>query len=119
MKTNSSHGHPPKILPWLAKKSGISDKRAEVLWRTAQRFAAFHVGTAGTSDYWKVVMDRLLELIAAEALREDAASFGLRPWSRHQARFWQAPLALLDAFSLASAHAWRVFGASFRICGDT
>lgn len=119
MNTNTAHGHPPKLLPWLARKAGISADRAEILWRAARRYAASHVGATETSDYWKTAMDRLLELIAAEALREDAASFGWRRWSRQQARLWQAPLALLDAFSLSSAHAWRVFGASFEVCGDT
>jgi len=36
--------------------------------------------------------DQLLELAAAESLREDAASFGWRPWARAQARFWAASM---------------------------
>jgi hypothetical protein len=42
----------------------------------------------GSADYFKLAVDRLLELVAAESLREDAASFGWRPWARAQARFW-------------------------------
>lgn len=100
----------PKTLPWLAKKAGISEHRAEVLWRAAQRHAAFVTGETETPGYWKEAMDRLLELIAAEALREDAASFGLRPWSRLQAKAVEAPLALFDAVALSIARGWRVFG---------
>lgn len=100
----------PKILPWLAKKAGISEDRANALWRAAQRYAAQHTDGAETSDYWTQAMDRLLELVAAEALREDAASFGFRRWSRLQARLIQAPVAAFDALALSSARGWRLWG---------
>jgi hypothetical protein len=100
------------MLPWLARKAGISEHRAEVLWRAAQRHATFITGETETPAYWKEAMDRLLELVAAEALREDAASFGLRRWSRLQARALEAPLALLDLVSLNLARGWRAFGQS-------
>ncbi|HEX8962414.1 MAG TPA: hypothetical protein VF801_05375 [Rhodocyclaceae bacterium] len=103
----------PKMLPWLAKKAGITEHRAEVLWRAAERHAAL-VAPLGTPDYCKASMDRLLELIAAEALREDQASFGLRRLSRLQAKAVEAPLALLDAFSLSAARAWRLIEHSIR-----
>lgn len=100
----------PKILPWLARKAGITGRRAEVLWRAALRHAAYRAGGAGTPAYWQAAMDRLLELIAAESLREDAASFGWRPWSRAQARLWSAPVAALDAVALAVNRGWRLLG---------
>jgi hypothetical protein len=103
------------MLPWLARKAGISEHRAEVLWHAAQRYAAFNTGETETPAYWKAAMDRLLELIAAESLREDAASFGLRPLSRLQARALQPSLALLDALALSSARAWRVLSQSIRL----
>ena len=106
----------PKILPWLARKAGIADRRAEMLWHAAQRYAALHTGETETPAYWKVAMDRLLELVAAETLREDAASFGLRRWARLNANLWQAPVALLDVATLSAARAWRVFGQSIRPC---
>ncbi|MGE5467182.1 MAG: hypothetical protein ACM3Y9_07150 [Ignavibacteria bacterium] len=105
----------PKILPWLAKKAGITDHRAEILWRAAQRHAAFATGETDTPAYWKEAMDRLLELIAAEALREDAASFGFRRLSRLQAKAVEAPMALFDALALNVARSWRVFGESIRL----
>lgn len=116
MRTNTARGNPPMILPWLARKAGIADRRAEVLWRAAQRYAAQHVGTTETPAYWKAAMDRLLELIAAESLRADAASFGLRRWSRLQARCWRAPVAVFDAVALSAARGWRVLGQSIRPC---
>lgn len=114
--TAHANNRPPKILPWLAKKAGISDHRAEILWHAAQRFAALHSGETETPAYWKLAMDRLLELVAAETLREDAASFGWRRWTRLNAHYWQTPLAWLDAVALNSARGWRAFGDSFRPC---
>jgi len=116
MKTNSCHNREPKILPWLAAKAGISDRRAETLWHAAQRHAAMCVGATDTSDYWKAAMDRLLELVAAEVLREDAASFGLRHWARLNARVWQAPVAVYDAVALNSARGWRLLDQTIRTC---
>lgn len=101
--------HSPKLLSWLAEKAGIPMSRAEMLWEAAQRHAAGSVGTADESAYWSAAMDRLHELVAAESLREDVASFGWRRWTRTQERFWQAPLAVFDALMLNSVRNWRVF----------
>ena len=99
--------HSPMLLPWLAKKAGIPVSRAEVLWRAAQRHAAHLTGEMDTHAYWSAAMDRLLELVAAERLREDAASFGWRRWTRLYNRLWQAPLAVLDTLTLNSVRGWR------------
>jgi len=98
----------PMILPWLAKKAGIPFHRAEMLWNAAQRHAAHVTGTTETHAYWSAAMDRLLELVAAERLREDAASFGWRRWARLNNRILQAPLALLDALTLNNQRGWRL-----------
>jgi hypothetical protein len=99
----------PMLLPWLARKAGISEHRAEILWGAALRHAALRC-EAETPAYWKAAMDRLLELVTAESLREDAASFGWRSWSRAQARFWTTPVETLDEFTLAAVRNWRVLG---------
>lgn len=106
MKTTSDN---PKILPWLAHKAGIGLHRAEILWHAAQRHAAHATGEIETPAYWQAAMDRLLELVAAESLREDAASFGWRRWARLNESLWQAPLAMLDALMLSSQRGWRSF----------
>lgn len=113
MKTSTAKR--PKMLPWLARKAGISERRADVLWHAAQRYAALNTGETETPAYWKEAMDRLLELIAAEALREDAASFGLRRLSRLQAKLVQAPLSIFDAFALSTARGWRILDQSTRL----
>jgi hypothetical protein len=105
--------HGPKILPWLAHKAGISERRAEMLWQAALKHADHVAGQAGqapSSAYWQMAMDRLRELIAAESQREDAASFGWRPWSRNLAQVWLARLEVLDEIALAPVRAWRILG---------
>jgi hypothetical protein len=97
----------PKILPWLAHKAGISLSRAETLWHTARCHAETLTGEADTPAYWQAAMDHLLELVAAESLREDAAAFGWRQWTRHYKRAWAVPLGILDALTLNSVRGWR------------
>ena len=59
----------PKILPWLAKKAGISESRAAALWHEAERWAARRAPT-GSSPYFKLAVDRLLHLFRRH--RDDA-----------------------------------------------
>jgi len=104
----------PKILPWLARKAGISDARAAELWRDAEHWAARRAET-GTSAYFKLAVDRLLELAAADSLREDAASFGWRPWARAQARLWAISMQAAQEASALNARGWRLVGSFARL----
>lgn len=99
----------PKLLPWLARKAGISDSRAVALWQDAERWAA-HRAPAGSADYFRLAVDRLLQLVAEESLRADAASFGWRPWARAQARFWALSMQAAHETSALTARGWRLFG---------
>ena len=103
----------PKILPWLAHKAGIDDRRALMLWHAALRHAAT-AHAPDTSDYWQSAMDRLLELIAAESQRQDAASFGWRPWARNLADVWTLRMDIFDEIALAPIRAWRIIGQKFQ-----
>lgn len=103
----------PKLLPWLAKKAGISESRATALWGDAERWAARRA-VPDSSDYYQQSMDRLLELVAAEALREDAASFGWRPWARTQARFWSISMQVAQEVSALTARGWRLINSVSR-----
>jgi hypothetical protein len=116
-KENSMHKsdhrhypHGPKILPWLAHKAGISERRAEMLWQASLRHADHVAGKVPSSAYWQAAMEHLHELIAAESRREDAASFGWRPWSRNLAQVWLARVEVLDEMALAPIRAWRILG---------
>jgi hypothetical protein len=54
------------MLPWLARQAGIADARAKELWADAIRSATADSAWIGTSDYWRMAVRRLLELIEAE-----------------------------------------------------
>lgn len=101
----------PKLLPWLAHKAGISERRASALWREAERWAARRAA-ADTSAYFKLAVDHWLELAAAESLREDAASFGWRPWARAQAHYWAVSMQAAQQASAAIGRSWRLIGSS-------
>lgn len=101
----------PKLLPWLAKKAGISEQRAMALWHESERWAA-RQAVPDSSAYFKLAVDRLLELTAAESLREDAASFGWRRWSRAQARCWAISMQLAQQASALTARGWRLIGSA-------
>lgn len=100
----------PMLLPWLAKKAGIDERRADVLWHDACRYAA-HRAAPESSAYFKLAIDRLLELVAAESLRADAASFGWRPWARAQNRLWGATVHLMEVGSLLATRSLRSLSA--------
>jgi hypothetical protein len=106
---NPTPAKAPKILPWLAHKAGIDERRAEILWHAALSHAA-HEHAPDTPEYWRAAMDCLLDLLAAESQREDLASFGWRPWVRCLANFWIERMSILDAMALASERAWRIVG---------
>lgn len=108
-----SYPKTPKILPWLAKKAGISESRAATLWHDAERWAGRRA-RVGSSLYFKLAVDRLLELALAESLRADAASFGWRPWARAQARLWAVSMQVAQQGSALTARGWRMVSAATR-----
>lgn len=97
----------PKLLPWLARKAGISERRARSLWFNAERWAERHAD-GGSSAYYKLAIDRLLEGVAAESLREDAASFGWRPWARAQVCFWSLSMHAAQKAAVITTRGWRL-----------
>ena len=85
-----------------------------LIWQEACRYAA-HRTEADCSAYYKLSIDRLLELVAAESLREVAASFGWRPWVRAQNRLWGAAFQVIEGASLIANRSWRVLNLSARV----
>ena len=57
----------PKILPWVAKKSGISEELALKLWRRAAGEAEVLAGNCTTSDYFQLAVERYLSLAEEES----------------------------------------------------
>ena len=64
----------PKILPWLARKAGISDERAQAMWYEAVCYAKQKTGSAANSNYSRVVMERLRTLLEQEKVAALAAA---------------------------------------------
>ena len=58
----------PKILPWLARKAGVTLPRAEALWRRAERFAD-GIARRRTPVWSKLAIDHLLTSLKAESAR--------------------------------------------------
>ena len=92
---------PPKLLPWMARKASISDVLAIELWREAEQFAVT-VAPAGSAKYCSTAMDRLTELIAAEALRRRAPFFKLSRGFRLQKRLTNAILDSIERINSAA-----------------
>jgi hypothetical protein len=55
-----------KLLPWIARKAGISDIRAEALWAESIRHATEQTGWVGTSEYWEAALAHWMTLIDDE-----------------------------------------------------
>ena len=93
----------PKILPWLARKHGVTEARAGELWASALRYATDKTGWVGTSEYWRVAMERFLELLEAEVR-------GCRPpisaWVRIQGRLGLLPLIAGHGLAIVATQLW-------------
>lgn len=101
----------PKMLPWLARRAGVSDERAAELWAEAIRHATLKTGWVGTPEYWRVAVDRVVELLDAESRALNARGFSRL--LRAQVRLWLAPALIAQALGLIAYRVWlRV--ASFR-----
>lgn len=99
----------PKLLPWYARKAGISTERAETLWRKAVREATAETGWVGNSEYWGACMDAFVRLLDEER-NTLCAPQGL-PFVQSQARMWRLPLlAMEDVFSAIHANWQRNLG---------
>ena len=56
----------PKILPWIAKKAGISDELALKLWRRALSEAEYLTGQSDGAEYWGLTIERFLSIVEDE-----------------------------------------------------
>ncbi|TAH50114.1 MAG: hypothetical protein EYC67_03335 [Betaproteobacteria bacterium] len=93
----------PKLLPWYARKAGVSIERAEVLWRKAVREATDETGWVGNAEYWGAAMSHFLRL-----LDEDEATLcapRVTPLVRSQRRMLRLPfIAMEDFFTVMRAN---------------
>lgn len=101
------HSKYPKILPWLAKQSGITQERAEALWNAALLHAAREPQANESPAFWKLAVDRLLELMAEESRKNRAMPFGFGPMVRLPAQLWLHGLTAQQALLRAAANSAR------------
>ena len=93
----------PKILPWIARKAGISDELALKLWRRAISEAEYITGKAEGSEYWGLCIERFLSIVEDEV--GDTPEYNLAPAPRlswmwaHQTR-----MSLLSLMAAQNAY---------------
>ena len=104
----------PKILPWIARKAGISDELALKLWRRAVSDAGHLTGKSSGSEFWGLTVERFLSLVEDESGQDVRHSLGQTPrlsWMwRHQSR-----MSLLSLMAAQNAYrfwqnTWGSFG---------
>lgn len=96
--------HPPKLLPWLARRAGVSDALAERLWRRATQEARAISGAADTSEYYAMSVDRLLNLLEVESNGD--ANF--EPNNPH-AWVWRHPQRMARCAAVATVSLSRIW----------
>lgn len=93
----------PKLLPWYARKAGVSIDRATVLWHKAVREATAATGWVGNAEYWGEAMNTFQRLLEEEQATMCAPR--VTPLVRSQNRLWRLPLtAFEDVVSAMSAN---------------
>ena len=70
----------PKILPWIARKAGISDELALKLWRRAASEAEYLTGKAQGSEYYGLAVERFLSIVEDEV--GQTPTYNLQPAPR-------------------------------------
>ena len=93
----------PKILPWIARKAGISDELALKLWRRAISEAEYLTGRADGSEYWGLAIERFLDIVEEEI--GTTPQYGLTPAPRIS-RMWrhQSRMSLLSVMAAQNAY---------------
>lgn len=94
----------PKLLPWLARKAGISNEKAAALWREVVSDESLHAGGAKDPDHtYHAIVARLHEMADSEKSAAKPATVAHSPLlvlSRHG----NGPAAvLLNPFGLKIA----------------
>lgn len=93
----------PKILPWIAKKAGISDELALKLWRRAASETEYLTGKSSGSEYWGLAVERFLGIVEDEV--GGTTGYGLTPaprlsWMWHH----QTRMSLLSLMAAQNAY---------------
>jgi len=102
----------PKLLPWHARKAGISIERATTLWHEAVREATAATGWVGNAEYWGEAMNAFLRLLEEE--KEHFCAPRVTPFVRSQNRLWRLPLTAMEDVVSAVSASWQRYSATAR-----
>lgn len=100
MKNNMSA---PKILPWIARKAGISDELALKLWRRAVSEAEHLTGHSDGAEYYGLAVERFLAIVEDEVGGTPAYRLDPAPrisWMWHH----QTRMSLLSLMAAQNAY---------------
>ena len=97
----------PKLLPWYARKAGVSLDRAEALWRNVVGEATAETGWVGTPEYWGAAEERFRTLLEQE--RASLCAPRVTTLLRTQNRLWSLPFHAMEDVALASVRNWQQF----------
>lgn len=82
--------HAPKLLPWIARKAGITEREALVIWEDALARAALQAGAPSGAGFHRLALEHFVALAHAHAAARPAKPAAPAPgvhWG------WQRPLA--------------------------
>lgn len=99
----------PKILPWFAKKNGISEELAAKLWRRASGEIVELLSSAESSEAHKRTVERFLDLVESESEQgvQDVVTPADFTWMlRHQSRVTFLSLLAVENTSRAWRNNW-------------
>ncbi|HEX5394016.1 MAG TPA: hypothetical protein VFW68_12070 [Rhodocyclaceae bacterium] len=105
----------PMQLPWLARRSGLSDAKAAALWQEAVHSTEKVCGNRDSSEFYGASMDKLRASMDAESHRLNTLSC-VRPWSRLQRQVMTLQMSLLDTGSVMVARTARAWALPTRFC---
>jgi hypothetical protein len=96
----------PKILPWIARKAGISDELALKLWRRALSESEYLCGKAEGSEYWGLCVERFLSIVENEV--GSPPTYSLTPAPR-LSWMWQHQTRMSLLSLMAAQNTYRVW----------
>lgn len=104
MKSNMNA---PKILPWIARRAGISDELALKLWRRAVSEAEFLSGKTQGAEFCGLAVERFLAIVEDEVGNTPQYQLAPSPrlsWMWHH----QTRMSLLSLLAFQNAaHYWQ------------
>jgi len=70
----------PKLLPWLARKAGISNEQAQMLWRDAFADGRLRMQCANNPDlFYRTVIEHFQRFGTSRARTSAAPTEGMHP----------------------------------------